>query len=141
MAVFKNFNEDELIISCKCGCDEGIHFTITDDNCFVAFTNGNFYREQKHPFVEKLKKIWAIIRNKDFYYSDICMTREDLSCFSEWVNRKMLINKDFVIAAMYRLADIDPNCKIIIDSNNSDVKLGKANIYEDGYGNIVIDCE
>lgn len=31
MAVFKNFKDDELIISCKCGCDEGIHlqFVIT----------------------------------------------------------------------------------------------------------------
>lgn len=25
MAVFKNFKDDELIVSCKCGCDEGIH--------------------------------------------------------------------------------------------------------------------
>ena len=30
MAVFKNFKDDELIVSCKCGCDEGIHFTIHD---------------------------------------------------------------------------------------------------------------
>lgn len=28
MAVFKNFKGDELFISCKCGCDEGIHFKI-----------------------------------------------------------------------------------------------------------------
>lgn len=26
MAVFKNFKDDELIINCECGCDEGIHF-------------------------------------------------------------------------------------------------------------------
>lgn len=26
MAVFKNFKDDELIVSCECGCDEGIHF-------------------------------------------------------------------------------------------------------------------
>ena len=30
MAVFKNFKDDELIVSCKCGCDEGIHFKIHD---------------------------------------------------------------------------------------------------------------
>ena len=28
MAVFKNFKDDELVVSCKCGCDEGIHFKI-----------------------------------------------------------------------------------------------------------------
>lgn len=47
MAVLKNFKEDELIISCKCGCDEGIHFTIKDygdgDYAFLTYTNGNFY--------------------------------------------------------------------------------------------------
>lgn len=91
MAVFKNFKDDELIISCKCGCDEGIHFKIHDyedgDYAFLAFTNGNFYAEQ-HPLREKLKKIWAIIRNKDFYYSDIVMTKDDFEEFCEWVNRK-----------------------------------------------------
>ena len=30
MAVFKKFKDDELIVSCKCGCDEGIHFKIHD---------------------------------------------------------------------------------------------------------------
>ena len=30
MAVFKNFKDDELIVNCECGCDEGIHFKIYD---------------------------------------------------------------------------------------------------------------
>ena len=146
MAVFKNFSEDELIINCKCGCDEGIHFAIKNENdsyCFVSFTNGNFYKEQKHPFREKLKKIWAIIRNKDFYYSDIIMTKEDFNNFTEWINRKTLINvnMDFVITTLDKLARQNPNCKIIFDSNKSEIELGNANIYEDGYKNIVIDCE
>lgn len=78
MAVFKKFKDDELIVSCKCGCDEGIHFKIHDygdgDYAFLTYTNGNFYTQQR-PFFEKLKKIWAIIWNKDFYYSDIVLTR------------------------------------------------------------------
>lgn len=28
MAVFKNYKDDELIVSCKCGCDEGIYRNI-----------------------------------------------------------------------------------------------------------------
>ena len=91
MAVFKNLKDDELIISCKCGCDEGIHFKIHDyedgDYAFLTYTNGNFYTQQR-PFFEKLKKIWAIIRNKDFYYSDVVMTKDDFKEFKEWVNRK-----------------------------------------------------
>ena len=91
MAVFKNFKDDELIISCKCGCDEGIHLKIHDcgdgEYAFLTYTNGNFYTQQR-PFFEKLKKIWAIIRNKDFYYSDIVLTKDDFNEFKEWVNRK-----------------------------------------------------
>lgn len=92
MATFKSFDDNELIISCKCGCDEGIHFTVShnypNDYCFLSFTNGKFYNEQKHPFREKLKKIWAIIMDEDFYYSDVCMTREEFEQFKEWINRK-----------------------------------------------------
>ena len=52
MAVFKNFDDNELIISCNCGCDEGIHLKVNHEPCedyyaFMAFMNGNFYKEQK----------------------------------------------------------------------------------------------
>ena len=91
MAVFKNFKDDELIISCKCGCDEGIHFEIrgykNGDYAFVTHTSSNYYREQC-PFREKLKKIWAIICNKDYYYSEVCMDKNDFEQFKEWINRK-----------------------------------------------------
>lgn len=33
-----------------------------------------------------MKKIWAIIRNKDYYYSEICMTRKDFETFREYIN-------------------------------------------------------
>lgn len=92
MAVFKNFSEDELIISCRCGCDEGIHFRLSNYQdgtyAFLAFTNGNFYKEQGLGFVEKLKKICAIIRGKDYYYSDIVMSEEEFAQFKEWINIK-----------------------------------------------------
>lgn len=92
MAVFKNFTDDELIVSCKCGCDEGIRFGIRDYDdrmyAFVTYMNGKFYSEQGMPFLKKLKKIWAIITNKDFYYSDIILTKSEFGQLVEWVNRK-----------------------------------------------------
>ena len=42
MAVFKNFKDDELIVSCKCGCDEGIHFKIHD------YGDGTFTLNKDH---------------------------------------------------------------------------------------------
>lgn len=92
MAVLTNSEEDELIVSYSCDCNEGAYIKLdhdaeTDDYAFMALTNGNFYKEQGHTFSTKLRKIWAVIRNKDFYYADICMSKEDFRRFKEWVNK------------------------------------------------------
>lgn len=94
MAVLKNKNGDNLFIDCSCNCDEGIRFRIDkeDDNyyCIMTYTNGQFYSEQGETFwrvfCKKIKKIWAIIRNKDFYYSEVCMTKNDFIEFKEYIN-------------------------------------------------------
>lgn len=93
VAVLKSGDGKELIVSCRCGCDEGIHIKIDEsyeDFAYQAFTNGNFYKEQYGAFgilKVKFKKIWAIIRNKDYYYSDIVMSREDFHEFKKWINQ------------------------------------------------------
>lgn len=88
----KNSENNELIINCKCGCDEGIHLKIYDyedgDYTILTFSNGHFYTLRRHSFIEKIKKIWSIIRNKDFYYSDILMTKDEFEEFKRWVNSK-----------------------------------------------------
>lgn len=82
---------NELIITCHCGCDDSVHISVEDfpdgSYAFMTYMNGNFYLEQKQPFIEKIKKIWAIIRNKDYYYSDIVMTKEEFEQFKKWINR------------------------------------------------------
>ena len=97
MAVLKNVSGNELLVDCCCGCDEGIRLRIDpfDDNdyshyCFLSYTNGSFYREQSDTIFaviyKKLKKIWAIIRNKDFYYAEITMTKDDFEEFKKYIN-------------------------------------------------------
>ena len=94
MAVLKNKDNTEMYIDCNCGCDSGIRFRIDKEDfdyyCFMSFTNGNFYMEQGDKITrvlsKKLKKIWAIIRNKDFYYSDIIMTKDDFNEFKKYIN-------------------------------------------------------
>lgn len=63
MAVFKTTDETELIVSCNCGCENGIHLRIDKDDekwyTIMTYTNGNFYRDQTnvfHTFKNKLKK-------------------------------------------------------------------------------------
>lgn len=100
MSVFKNINDKtEMIVSCNCGCDEGLRFKVDkldpEYYCVLTYTNGAFYREQNDTvwkvISKKLKKIWAIIRNKDYYYSEIIMSKNEFDDF-----RKRLIMVDIL---------------------------------------------
>ena len=94
MAVFKNKGGTDLFIDCMCGCDQGIRFKIDKDDldyyCFMTYTNGSYYSERRETFwrvfYRKLKKIWSVVANKDFYYSDIIMTKEEFEEFKEYIN-------------------------------------------------------
>ena len=90
MAVLKVSDNSEMIISCKCGCDDGLRIKIEkdeEDYCFMTYLSGNWYKEQAG-FIKKLKKIWAIIRNKDFYYSEIILDKKDWEEYKKWVNER-----------------------------------------------------
>ncbi len=91
MAVLKSKDENEMIISCKCGCDDGLRLKVEKDldgtYYYQTYLSGNWYREQAG-FTRKLKKIWEIIRNRDFYYSEIVMEQEDWEEYKKWVNQQ-----------------------------------------------------
>ena len=86
-----------MIVTCECGCHDVIHIRVDDTDkdydhyAIQTYMNGNWYRDQDDRVLRsigrKLKKIWAIIRNKDYYYSDILMSREDFRKFKEYINR------------------------------------------------------
>ena len=86
MSVLFNKDKNELIVNCRCGCEDSVHIRIDTEDpdwyAFMTYMNGSFYTG----ISDKLKKIWAIIRNKDYYYSDICMTKEEFEEFKAFVN-------------------------------------------------------
>lgn len=93
MSVMINKENDEMITSCSCGCDNGVHIKVKKDSedsfCFISYMNGNFYRDQGgifHQLHFKMKKIWAIIRNRDFYYSEVIMRRSDFTDFKNYID-------------------------------------------------------
>ena len=93
MAVLKSKDDKGLLLDCYCSCDMGIRLRIEKDDtcyCMITYTNGNFYTEQGETVCKvirkKFRKIWAIIRNKDFYYSDIVMTRDEFAEFKAYIN-------------------------------------------------------
>ena len=72
MAIFTSEDNKELIITCKCGCEESIHITINDEGdmfSFISYMNGNFYKDQIGVFsvlAIKLKKISLSYETKIF---------------------------------------------------------------------------
>ena len=94
MSVLKTKDNKEMIISCGCGCGNSVHFKIVKEDCdmycLMTFTNGNWYRDQNDTILRvierKIKKIISIIRNKDYVYSDLILTKEDFEEFKEYVN-------------------------------------------------------
>ena len=94
MAVMRNVDGTELMVDCRCGCDDGVRIRIDADYpdmyCFVSYTNGAFYRDQDETLwgtiKKKAKKIWAILRNKDYYYSEICMNKSEFEEFRKYIN-------------------------------------------------------
>ena len=90
MAIFKNINDEtEMIVSCNCGCDDGLRLKINkldpEYYCILTYTNGAFYRDQNDTvwkvISKKLKKILAIVRNKDYYYSEIIISKDEFYDF------------------------------------------------------------
>ena len=94
MAVMRSKDGNNFMIDCHCGCNDGVRVRINKDEfdhyCLWTYTNGNFYSEQNDSIMrvirKKLMKILAIIRNKDFYYSDVIMTKDEFDEFREYIN-------------------------------------------------------
>lgn len=97
MAVMISDNKKDLVINCKCGCHNAIHITVDDTEkdsdyySFITYMNANWYRDQNDGviqcFTRKLKKIWRIIRNKDYCYSEIMMSCDDFEQLKKYINQ------------------------------------------------------
>lgn len=93
MSILFHNKKNELIVTCECGCEESAHIKIEEDDelyLFLTYMNGKFYNCSDsiwETVKRKCKKIWCIIRNKDYYYSDIIMNKEDFKKFKEYINQ------------------------------------------------------
>ena len=94
MSVMRSKSGKELMVDCGCGCNDGVKIKVNTEDSdmyfLVTYTNGNFYRDQNENILgvikKKLKKIYAILANKDYCYSEICMTKEDFLEFREFIS-------------------------------------------------------
>ena len=96
MAVMITDDKKELVVTCECGCNEAIHIKLDDDDEYYTllqtYMNGNWCRDQNDSVLKcigrKLKKIWRIIRNKDYCYSEIFMSKDDFHKYKLFINQQ-----------------------------------------------------
>lgn len=73
------------------GCDNGVALRVTHDPLFgyeIALVNDMFYTEQRtimSRLIEKCKRIWCILRNKEYRYFNILIDERDMDDFKEFI--------------------------------------------------------
>lgn len=82
--------ENEFITFCKCGCGNGIVLKADneDEEVSLQIVSDNFYSMQnkgKMSIKEKIKRIWCIIKGKEYCYFDILIEKGELQEFKEFV--------------------------------------------------------
>lgn len=82
--------KNEYVAFCKCGCMDGVVLKAdnTDNELSLQLVSDYFYLMQskgKISLREKLKRIWFIIRGKEYCYFDILIDNEELQRFKEFV--------------------------------------------------------
>ena len=94
MAILRSKDGKEILVNCTCGCDCGVLFKVDreDDDyyCFMTYTNSRFYTEQGesmwYAFCKKVRRIWAILRNREYHYTDTFLTKAEFEEFREYIN-------------------------------------------------------
>ena len=90
MGNFFKADDKKAAMFCRCGCSNGIvmQFYPDDDMLILSLASGRFSTDQKGLFScikEKLKRMWFIIRNKEYSYFEIVMEKDDVKGFKEFV--------------------------------------------------------
>ncbi len=87
----ENNNDKTYGIYCQCGCNNGVVLKAEDDigfGCEMMLVSDTYYLMQKTVwtrFKEKCKRIWCILRNKEYCYFSIYMAKDDLQEFKKFV--------------------------------------------------------
>ncbi len=95
MSVLMSKDKKEIIVTCKCGCMSACHILVDDEDkdfglySFLCFMKSDFDTEigPWEALKRKIRKIWCVIRNKDYCYSDIVMSIQDFEEFKRYINQ------------------------------------------------------
>lgn len=78
---------------CKCGCGNGVIIKSDNDKDFgvsLQLVSNIFYtgyNNRRNSIKEKIKRIWYIIKGKEYCYFDILIDKDELQEFKEFVEK------------------------------------------------------
>lgn len=86
----KDNGNKRCVLYCDCGCENGVILkTENDENgYYISLVSDIYYTSHKtgwSRFKERCKRIWRIIRNKEYYYFEICIHGDDIKEFKKFV--------------------------------------------------------
>jgi hypothetical protein len=120
MSVFLTEDKKEIIVTCNDKCEQSFHICVDEEDdmdmyAWMVFLKADFDTLQDmtpwRAFCLKWKKIWMILRGKDYCYSDVMMTKEDFMKVIEYVNQ-------------FKPADISSNALNMMDKSMDNFKKG-----------------
>lgn len=90
MSVFTTENDNEIIIECGCGCGEGVLLSVCKDDSeyyFYQMVLDARWNTERYGLLWKFKKLWAVLWNKDYLYSEAALTKDEFQKFKDWMNK------------------------------------------------------
>ncbi len=95
MSVLVSEDNEEMVATCDCGCKEGVHLKLmrwSDEppELAIALVTDRFYAGQETfwtRFLEKIKRILCVIKNKEYQYCEILIEEKDFQKFKDFVNK------------------------------------------------------
>lgn len=91
--IMTNKEKDTIALLGSCGISEGVVLQVDScgndiDGYDISLVSDTYYLDhytEKNRFREKLKRIWKILRNQEYYYFDIYVSAEDIKEFKKFV--------------------------------------------------------
>lgn len=108
-----------FVITCDCGCGNGLEFKVLGNEVFVSGLSGNFYTYQSVTGIlkNKARYLYNHLRRKKTYMCDCCLSDEDIKDFLYSINN----------------LDIEDDAEDTVYENDSKLMLYKDKIFDDIY--------
>ena len=90
--IYTNKENNELIISCDCGCGSGLLWNATkfdeeDEQYFVYLTEHSWYAKQTGRIRPYIKRLWNALRGKEYYLTELVMTKSEVAEYADFLRR------------------------------------------------------